>query len=143
MNEIVAAEEWIYTKLAAMPAITGYVGSKIFGHIVPDSLNGVRVVPPYVLFTMAGTADNVNTVEAVTVWSELVYAIRVVAKVESYKPLAVPAGAIKSALHRSRGSNVNGIVVSSVNQAPFSMIEIDRDGFTLRHLGGLYRISVQ
>lgn len=138
MSAIVAAEKWMVARLLAQPEVTAIVADRIVSHVVRD-----EDVYPLVLITMASTAENMTTLEGRVIWSPLVYAVRIVDRVESYEDLEAGADAINLALHRQSGSNDSGEVVSCLYQAPFAKIELDRDGAEMRSLGGLYRPSVR
>ena len=101
------------------------------------------VVPPYVFFTIQAAGDDVSAVAANRIFSHLVYTVRVVDKTESFVSLEAGAAAIEAALHREVGSNVSGEVLACIQERPFSMVELDRDGAELRHLGATFRIYVQ
>ncbi len=137
-NAVVAADKWLYGVLAGDATLIGLVGSRIYGHVVPPG-----AIYPLVYFTMPGAADNLLTLEANRVWSTFIYAARIINKVESYAPLEPGASAIETALSRASGINSSGVVVSSVYESPFALLEIDKDGFQLRQLGGLFRLQVQ
>lgn len=137
-NAIVAAERWLYGVLSADATLTGIVGARIYSRVVPPG-----AAYPLVFYTMPGAGDNRLTLEAVRVWSELIYAVRIINKTESYIGLEAGASAIEDALSRASGSTVSGTIVACVYQAPYELVEIDRDGFELRALGGLYRLFVQ
>lgn len=137
-NAIVAAERWLYGVLTGNATLTGLVGTRVYGQVVPPEASY-----PLVYYTLAAAADNLLTHNAVVIWSPLVYAVRYVAKAESYTMLETGAAAIETALSRASGSNVSGVVVGCIYQAPFAMVELDRDGYEMRHLGGLYRLHVQ
>lgn len=137
-NAVVAAERWLYSVLSGSAALTAVVGTRIYGHNVPPG-----TTYPLAYFTMPASADNLLTADANIVWSPLVYAVRVIGKVESYVPLEAGAAAIETALHKASGSNVSGVVCACIVEAPFVLMEIDRDGFELRHLGSLARLYVQ
>lgn len=137
-NELVAAERWLFSTLTGDATLTGIVGSRVYGHVVPPT-----AARPYVFYTKAAAADDYLTMEANRIWANFVYAVRIVNKTESYVSLEAGADAIEAALHRESGSNVSGVIVACVRQAPFDLIEIDQDGSQLRGLGGLYRLFVQ
>lgn len=137
-NEIVAAERWLFSALSGSAALAAVVGTRIYGHKVP-----IGTTYPLAYFTMPAAADDFLTVEANRVWSTFVYAVRVIGKVESYVPLETGAAAIETALHKASGTNVSGVIYAAIKEAPFAMIETDRDGAELRHLGGLFRLYVQ
>lgn len=136
-NAIVAADRWLHTVLA------GIASGGVHGHVVPSVQNGATVSTPYVFYTLAAAADNLLTGNAYVVWSPLVYAVRVVDRVESYTLLEADAAQIETALSRASGSNVSGVVLGCIYQAPFMLNELDPDGTRLLHLGGIYRLYVQ
>lgn len=134
----VAAKRFLYSALSGNATLTALVGLKFYSAPTPPG-----TTYPIVLSTNAGAADNTNTLEARRIWSEFIYAVRYINKVESFIPLEAGAAAIENALSRASGTNVSGDIVMCVYQAPYESIEIDRDGFTLMGLGGLYRLYVQ
>lgn len=137
-NAVVAAERWLFSTLAASAALAALVGNRIFGDLVPPN-----TVFPLVFYTLPGARDNLMTLNANFIWSELPYTVRYVDKVESYVTLEAGATAIENALSRASGSNVSGVICASIYRAPFKMTEIDKDGSTLCHLGGFYDLYVQ
>lgn len=137
-HPVVAAERFLYSTLLADATLAAAVGTRIFGHTVPSG-----AVRPYVYFTSQGAGDDRMTLDAHTIWSQLLYTVRGVDKTESFPALEAIAAAIDDALHRASGSNVSGYVVGCVKERPFSLVEIDRDGAELRHLGSQFRLYVQ
>lgn len=137
-NAISAADQWLYSQLTANATLAGLVSARVYGHEVPP-----EATFPLVFFTLVAPAENVSTLNGVRIWSPLLYAVRYVDQVESYTDLEDGAAAIDSALNLATGSNVSGVIISSVYESPFALLEIDQSGYQVRHLGGLYRLSVQ
>ena len=137
-NPVVAADKFIYGTLTADETLQVQVSDRVYGHVVSEG--GYY---PLVLFTLPGAGRNVNTLEGTVIYSDMVYAVRMVGKVSDYADLEVGAFAIQQALQKATGSNESGQIISSIYEAPFAMIEIDRDGYEVRHLGCLVRLHVQ
>lgn len=139
-HPLVASDRFLKSRLDASTAlnVTANVGGRIYGHTVPEG-----AIYPLVLFTLAGNADNRETVEGFILWSEMVYAVRIIDEVESFAPLEVGAAAIRAALHRVEGTNVSGEIIQCLEQSPYQLIEIRPDGSEVRSLGGIYRPYVQ
>lgn len=142
-NEVVAVDRWLYATLTGDATLGGIIGTKAFAEIVPPDQGGNAIAPPYVLWTLPGAADDYQTVEGHRIWADMVYAVRLVMAAESYVDLEAGAARIDTVLHRASGSNVSGVIVACVRQAPFAMLELRDSGPQLRHLGGLYRVNVQ
>ncbi len=138
MNPVVAADKFLYGTLAADATLQVLVSHRVHTHLVPE---GSRY--PLVLITLPGAGRNVNTLEGTVVFADMVYAVRMVDNVSDYADLEEGAFAIQQALQKASGSNESGQIISSIIEAPFAMIEVDRDGYEVRHLGGLYRLHVQ
>lgn len=138
MNPIVAANKWLYAVLTADATIAGLVGTKVIGEVVPTDVN-----PPYIYYTLTAPEPNLQTLEANTIWSSLLYTVRMVDRAESYNNLETGAAAIVDALNRASGSNASGVILASVYVQPFALMEIDRAGFELRHLGAQFRLFLQ
>ncbi len=139
MNPVVAADKWLYRTLAADETLQVSVSHRVYAHIVPEGGGSY----PFVLITLPGAGRNVNTLEGIRVWTDMLYAVRMVGKVQSYAALEDGAYAIEEALSRASGTNESGNIISSIYEAPFAMMEIDRDGYEVRHLGILARLHVQ
>ena len=137
-NEIVAAERWLRAVLIADATLQTLVGTRVRGHTVPPGM-----AYPLVFYTMPGAGDDTTTLEGYRVYSQLVYAVRYIKRSETFAELEEGADAIETALHRASGSNVSGVILACVRQAPFHLIELANDGTELRQLGAIYRLYVQ
>lgn len=137
-NALVAAERWLYSTLLADSTLAGLVGGRIYSEIVPPG-----TTYPVIFYTSPGAGDNRNTIDSRVIWEELIYAVRVIDKVESYLPLESGATAIEAALSHASGINISGDIMASVYQSPFRLMSVDRDGFQIRELGGIFRLYVR
>jgi hypothetical protein len=136
--ESVVAEEWLVTRLAANPAIAVLVGDRIFVDSIPGRGNATF---PLVFITGSPDPDLLLT-GGVRVWTEGLYAVRGVARGQSYKEVAPLASAIDEALHNKSGSTADGTILGCLREQVMKMPESD-NGVAYRHLGGLYRVWVQ
>ncbi len=138
MNPVVAADKWLYRTLAADETLQVLVSYRVYAHIVPEGGSY-----PLVLITLPSPGTNLTTLEGNFVWSDMLYAVRLVDTVQNYSALEAGAYAIQQILNKGKGENESGQILSSIYESPFAMMEIDRDGFEVRHLGGIYRLHVK
>lgn len=137
-DPLVAAERFLYGTLTADATLIGIVGNRVYGHVVPPS-----ATRPYVFYTLVDPGEDASEVSAIRIWSNMIYTVRLVNKTESYASLEAGSSAITAALHRASGSNISGVIVGCIKEAPFALLEIEPDGSQLRHLGGRFRLYVQ
>lgn len=133
MSEIITADEWLYATLSGDATLIAAVGTRIYGHVAPNSATF-----PLIIFAPVDNPTDLMVVNAKRVWSDGTWQVKVVSETQSLAGLEAIADRIDTLLHRQSGSGV----VACVRQGPLSYIEIV-DGVQYRHLGGLYRIQVQ
>ena len=137
-DPVVAAERFLYGTLTGDATLTGIVGNRVYGHVVPPT-----ATRPYVFYTLQDAGDDLTEIGAQRIFSNMIYVVRIVNKTESYASLEAGSSAITAALHRASGSNVSGVIVGCIKEAPFALLELDPDGSQLRHLGSRFRLYVQ
>lgn len=136
MSEIVSAETWLYTVLAADSTLAAAV-SGIYAHNVPEN-----ATYPIAFATMQRQDYDALAFGPFRIWSTVHYAVRGVAEAASYGGvLETIADRIDAVLHAASGSTVQGTVYECVRTMPFAMPELT-DGRYFRHLGGIYRVRV-
>lgn len=137
MSEIYTADRWINETLRADAPLMGYANNNVWADVIPQTDPPKQ--PPYVLFQLQAATD-LGVVGGIRVWSNMLYLVRGITETGGLTgtPLAL-ANRIDALLHNAAGSNVNGVIFSSVREQPFKLAEIV-DGRTFRHLGGMYRI---
>lgn len=136
--EVVTVDRWLYGVITGDATLAGIIGTRAYGHSVPPEAE-----PPFVMWTLASPGEDVMTVNTTRIWANPLYDIRLVMAAEDYTPLETGVAALDAALHRASGSNVSGVIVGCVREAPFAMPEFGQGASQLRHLGGRYRIFVQ
>lgn len=114
-----------------MAAVTG-----VYSDIAPQ---GTKF--PYVIFSFQGGHD-VSTVNALRIWSSLLYQVKAVTDSPSFGSIAGIVRQIDILLHRASGAPTGGVVVSCDRQDPLRYVEFT-NGEQYLHLGGLYRLQVQ
>jgi hypothetical protein len=137
-NVVVAAETWLYQTLFNDPTLTGLFAGRICFHTVTEG-----IAFPLVYVTAVSWPDNVMTLNGDLIFSTPRYCVRAVDHTEDYGDLVPGAAAIYNALQKKNGSNVFGSVLACINESPFQMQELGKDGYEIRHLGGLYGLQVQ
>ena len=134
MSEILSAEQWLYSALAADATLVA-TGATIYSGLVSQGATF-----PLVYVTLQRQDDDLMTVGTRRIWSTLHYAVRGVAETSSWKgTLLTLADRIDAALHAQSGTSTQGTVWECVREAPFALVE-QADGREFRHLGGLYRL---
>lgn len=136
MSDVVQAERWLYSALAADSALGSAVATRIYSDIAPQS----SALPCVVFQRQAG--HDVRGTGPVRIMSSMLYTIRVIDETGSFTTIEAPADRIDAVLHASSGTVAGGTVVACTRESPFSMVE-SNDGRTFRHLGGIYRLYVQ
>ena len=138
MAETVAGERWLYTVLSGDAQIVAAVGMRIYGYRAEQGK-----ARPYILYQWQGGVD-LMVVGAARVWTESTYLVRAVADETNFTGvLKTLADRIDAVLHAASGTVVDGVVVSCVREAPWSMVEAGVGGDEVRQLGGVYRLRVQ
>jgi hypothetical protein len=130
--EIQIANEWLYATLSADAALMAIVSDRIYEYPAPKS-----ATYPLVAFQFQDGQD-LMVVNAMRVWSNLLYLVRGVSKSDSAVEVKNIADRIEAVLHRAGGSGV----AACMREAPFRMVEVI-DPVKYQHMGGLYRIYAQ
>lgn len=135
--EVDIVYDWISTTLANSPAVTGYVGNRVYADLAPATAQY-----PYIVYQLLQTTD-VQLVNAQRVLVDGEYIVRAVAKANTYSFLRPIAAAIDTALEGVTGSVTNGgYVVASQRTRQYAQVE-EHEGGTIRNLGGVYRMLAQ
>ena len=132
INELTRATQWLYTTL-----IGGLVASRVYEGIAPAGTDG-----PYIVYSLQSPGNDVIVVGGARITATPLFLVKAVAKVKSWSTLAPIADQIDTRLHDASGTVTGGVILSSMREQPFSLIEVT-DGVQYQHLGGLYRIRVQ
>lgn len=136
MGDILAAEQWITSKLSGDATITGVVGNRIYTHLAPDNTTF-----PYILISYQ-TSKDVVWVGANRVLTSINYVIRAITMAGSFSGIGNTAARINTVLHAASGTVAAGVVLGCVRIAPFVMVD-PGEGVQYRHLGGIYKLWVQ
>jgi len=134
VSEILSAEQWVYTVLAADATLMGKATAIYSGLVVAEATY------PLVYISLHRQDQDVMALGGRRIWASLHYAIRGIAETGSWGgDLETIADRIDTVLHAESGSSVQGTVWECVRTAPFALVET-ADGRQFRHLGGLYRV---
>lgn len=137
-NETLAAEQWLYTTLAAASALTAIVSTRIYADEVPQT-----ATYPLVRFAFLSAVDR-PVAGGARMLSNLLYQVEVIAQASSFAGnLATAAAALDAAIHAKNGSASAGTIVACVREEPFRAAEMGEGGLPFRRLGGRYRLLVQ
>jgi hypothetical protein len=143
-NELVWAEEWIYSKLASYLTSAGLTwkraGSstaepRLFSDWAPD-----EAPYPFVIMQVQSPGEDVLTATADHVWSQPLFLVKVVGQTASYGSLKATYAGIHARLQKASGTTAEGHILSCYRVGPFRLPDPDREH---KHLGGFYRIAVQ
>jgi hypothetical protein len=134
--ETTTIERWLYGVLSTDATLTGLVGSRIYSYVAP-----VNATYPLIIFQYQ-TGSDLMGVGPVRIWSDSVYVIKAINRMESYSTLKTIADRVDVLLHAESGSVTDGRVVGCVRERAYSMLELV-DTVQVRHLGGIYRIMAQ
>lgn len=129
-------EKWLYSILSGDAQLASLGITGVYVDVVPRGAAGL-----YVYITGQSFEDVAYTGERI-VYTNSLYAIRVVGEVGGYGDLAQAADRVHDLLQRASGSTDAGEVFAAYRERPFRMAESptdDRDR-AVRHLGGIYRI---
>lgn len=144
MSEILKADAWITQTLKANAALMTAVGGKVYGHTTPTA---TPPPPPYIWFQLREGVD-LMTMGGNRVWANFLYLIRGVTETGGISGLPdTIANGIDLSLHNRGGvvttpNGETGYVAACVRIDPFLLPET-REGRTIRHMGGIYRVIVQ
>lgn len=136
MAELITAERWLTSILTNDGTLAGYVGGRVYGHIVPSDASF-----PYIWFTHQASSD-VQGVGPHRIMVSALYTVRAVAVATSFASLEAIANRIDGVLQAASGAVVGGIVLACVRERPFVLVEPSQ-GVQYRQLGGIYRIWAQ
>lgn len=132
MNELPRAARWLYGRL-----IGGSVASRVAEGVAPSTWS-----TPFIVFQVQSPGTDRGVLNAGRVWLDPLYLVRAIAPVQSWTTLTPIADEIDAALHGASGSVSGALVRGCVRESAFSLIETI-NGTEYRHLGGLYRVTVQ
>lgn len=140
--EQVLVTEWVKERLAtvadALDAFDPGLSGRVFEDFAPQG-----TPYPFLIVQCQSPPRDVRGVGVSRVMVDTLFIVKAVAQVPSYGALAPIATIVDSALTSAAGSAVSdGLVLASVRQEQFAMVEID-SGKQFRHFGGQYRIQAQ
>jgi hypothetical protein len=140
--EQVLVDLWVKAQLdaraAEFNAVAAGLSTRIFLDYAPEG-----TPYPFVIYQCQSPPRDVRGVGLSRVLIDTLYVVKAVSQVDSYAPLAPIAKVIDAAMTSAAGSAVeDGLVLTSVRQDQFSMVERDQ-GTQFRHFGGEYKIQAQ
>lgn len=142
MFELTRAQEWLYQRLLAAPALNFFVGDRIFEEPAPQDLpkDEFGSVLPYILIDHRAGTD--ITVQKLRVGSQLLFAVEVVS--ESASNLAVEPiyDAIDTALQGKSGTNRGLIIDQCQRDSNYSDWGVE-SGKPRKHVGALWRLFLR
>ncbi len=134
--EPLTAERWLTSVITNDATLAGYVGGRVFGHIVP-----MDATFPYVWFTHQAFAD-VRGNGPARIMVSAFYVVRACEISDSFEGLEPIANRIDAVLHAAKGTVSGGQVLGCVRERPFVMVDNGK-GVQYRQLGGIYRLWIQ
>jgi hypothetical protein len=145
-----AADEFIYAKLkndATLTALIQAVYAKYGQEVPADPEVYSDTVPstitfPYVIFQLRTPFPDTTVVEGIRIFTRLDYLVKVVDRAQSYADIAPIYSQVDKLLHLATGTVADGVVYFTQRMQLFRFPEID-DAIQYRHLGGIYRLTVQ
>jgi len=145
-----AADEFIYAKLkndSTLLTLIQAVYTK-YGQTVPtDPEIYADTVPPtvtfpYVSFQLRTPWPDTTVANGVRIFARMDYLVKVVDRAQSYADMVPIYNQIDKLLHLATGTVADGVVLFTQRMQIFRFPEID-DAIQYRHLGGIYRLTVQ
>lgn len=148
--ETFAADEFIYGQLKNDATLMGLLNAAYskYGQppVAAPEIYAETIVPdvtyPYIIFQMHTALPDSTVVNGIRIWSRLDYLVKVVDREQSYSTIAPIYSRMDQLLHLTAGTVADGQVYWSQRIRPFRMPEVD-DAIQYRHMGGIYRITVQ
>lgn len=128
-----ACDEWIWTTLASDATLTPLIHGVWLGGTAPQG-----TAFPFVTFQMMA-ANDLMVVDAIRVWTNLVYLVKVVGESADFQTLRAVVARIDALLHRGSGTAADGTVWACVREQAIRMPEVV-SGRQFRHDGALYRL---
>lgn len=128
------AEEFIYGLLNGDATLTGLLA----GGIKPGGSAPQGTPYPFVTYQMMSSID-LMVVDAIRIWTNLVYLVKVVGESADYQTLRAVVARIDALLHRASGTATDGTIWACVREQSIRMPEVV-SGKQFRHDGGLYRL---
>lgn len=132
MNEVAAVNEWLYTRLNGDTTLAGLV-TGVYRDRAPD-----EAAFPFVVFALEYGRDH-ETLNAVRIWTEMNYAVKIVTDARSLATIAPAADRIDALLHRASGA-ATGITIHEVRRTDILCYAETLATREYLHLGGMYQI---
>ena len=136
MSELLAAEQFIYTKLVNDQTLKDLVDNRVFFGI--DECD----IYPQVQFSISSPGRDAGPVGVLRAYSTPLYLIKAVGKGGGFADLDSIVTRIDALMAGASGTATAGTVISVIRESPFSMEE-PAEGTRFYHRGGLYRFMVQ
>lgn len=135
-DETTRADQWIWETIQGSVGLLDVVDDRVYADVAPGG-----TVWPAVVYQYQGGGD-ILTQETSRVLHSGVWLIRIIQPTRSYLEMQPAADLLDTLFHSTAGTAGDGVVYSSVREAPYRLLEVD-DGVEFRHLGGLYRLQIQ
>jgi hypothetical protein len=137
--EISVAHAWIFAVLTTDPEITSLVGSHVFN----SQITGTNPYPA-VVYAVQSPMRPLRGVGGYKIWESGLFTIKAVGQTRDYDDITPIALRIDQLFDRTGGPGPNGgTVVSSMGETWVQYPESDNQSNDFRHLGRLYRLTVQ
>lgn len=142
VNELDAADKFVFDQLAAQSGLTALVGTKIFSEIAPREKDGAEVVPPYVVYAFISGVDRL-AIGRTRILVRPLYLVRAVTQADSFVTAAAIADQIDLALHNAPPAvPIAGVQVMGADRTQLIRFTEVEDGVRYNHVGGQYRLFV-
>lgn len=136
-DELTRVDQWLYETLSGDAALGSAVGTRVYADVAPQG-----AAFPYLVFSYQGGSDK-RGVGTARYFVEALYLVKAVRQGESYQPLQTVMDRVDALLQGSSGGTATGgTVYASVREQSVRFPEVT-EGRQYRHLGGVYRITVQ
>lgn len=139
--ELTRVDAWLFAKLTGDEDLGEAVGWPeerpwVFPDVADDS---VGADDQYVVYSVQDPGADARAVGSIRVMARPLYLVKAVAKTNSYEALRPAADRIDALLDGARNEIAgDGRLIACIRERAFRLPEGD-----YRHLGGLYRVSVQ
>ena len=141
-SEIPMIDAWVESRLALFAVDLEAIAAGLSAAVYPDfAPEGTPY--PFIVYQCQSPPRDIRGVGVSRVMVDTLYVVKAVSQAVSYDPLRPIAGIIDRAMTAAEGGSVgSGLVLSSVRERQFSMVEVDA-GTQYRHLGGEFKIHAQ
>ena len=142
VNELRAADTYIYDRLIASAGLTALVGDKIFSEVAPREQDGSAVEPPYVVYGFVAGID-LLAIGRARIFTRPIYLVRAVTEGPSFAEAASIADEIDLALHNAPpDAPVGSAQVMGMDRLQLIRFTEVVDGVRYNHVGGQYRLFI-